>query len=251
MNCLLESPYSMALNRFGEALRRLLNERDLSQTDLAAQIGISETGLSLIINGVNKPRQKTFTRLLNRLAKTEEERRFLLDAYLDIEETRELATQPFANATAGPEEPSSPPPDEPEEDDEIDMRERTASKDPAARYLEIKSASIAFEKDVEHLLQVARIPYIHPFQSEKIACDFVTKTKTKVVIECKFNLNKDWDRLLGQCVLLRKNLPAKEVVIVIPYHNKVSALYAPDFASQGFHVETPSTLIARLKKLGV
>lgn len=251
MNCLLESPYSMALNRFGEALRRLLNERDLSQTDLAAQIGISETGLSLIINGVNKPRQKTFTRLLNRLAKTEEERRFLLDAYLDIEETRELSTQPFANATAGPEEPTVPPHDEPEDDDEIDMRERTASKDPAARYLEIKSASIAFEKDVEHLLQVARIPFIHPFQSEKIACDFVTKTKTKVVIECKFNLNKDWDRLLGQCMLLRKNLPAKEVVIVVPYHNKVSALYAPDFAAQGFHVETPSTLISRLKKLGV
>jgi len=233
----------MALNRLGEALRRLIGKHDLTQVDLATQVGISATALSLIINGVNRPRQKTFSKLLNRLATTASERNLLLDAYLGIEAS-EAAEQSQPSSEENPPVPFVP------EEEEIDHDEVTPSSDAAARYLEIKAQAIAFESDIAHILQVARVPYIHPFQSEKIACDFVTKTKTKIVIECKVNLNKDWDRLLGQCVLLRDNLPAKEVVIVVPYHNKVSELYAPDFERQGFFVETPSTLIARLKNLG-
>lgn len=258
-----ESVHKMALNRLGEAIRQLMARRNMSQVDLSLQIGISETALSLIVNGVNKPRQKNFTRILNRLGTTPEERSFLMDAYLEIDsgETgvgtdprgpRYLPHQP-PDEPGGAKYPTpgsnSAPPMEVEEDDELDTR--PIPDDIPSHYVERKAASIAFEQDVEHLLHAARIPYVHPFASEKIACDFVTKTKTKIVIECKSNLNKDWDRLLGQCILLRDNLPADEVVIVVPYHNKISALYASDFKNQGFHVETPSTLIASLKRLGV
>lgn len=240
----LESERKMALNRLGEAIRQLMGRRNLSQVDLSAQIAISETAISLIVNGVNKPRQKTFQRIMNRIATTPEERGFLMDAYLEASEIGEARQLPPETGRT-----ESTPPMEVDEDDDLDRR--SVVEEPPARYVEAKAASIMFNQDIEHLLQVARIPYIHPYASEKIACDFVTKTKTKVVIECKTNLNRDWDRLLGQCILLRDNLPANEVVIVVPYHNKVSGLYAPDFKKQGFHVETPSTLIARLKNLGV
>lgn len=248
-----EQLLSMALNRLGESIRQLMARRNMSQVDLAAQINLSETALSLIVNGHNKPRQKTFTRLLSRLASTTEERAFLLDAYLDIQsaadgEPRFLSAVNEDSPDDGGTPPGSRPPMEIESDDELDEK---APGDLPSHYLERKAASIAFEQDIEHLLQVAHIPFIHPFVSEKIACDFVTKTKTKIVIECKSQLNQGWDRLLGQCILLRDNLPAKEVVVVVPYHNKVSALYASDFKNQGFHVETPSTLITSLKRLGV
>jgi transcriptional regulator with XRE-family HTH domain len=240
MNCILESPLQMALNRFGEALRQLIGQRGMTQSDLAVQVGISETGLSLIINGVNKPRQKTFAKLMNRLARTPAERNFLMDAYLNLNSDEE---QPASRDSY----PSfEEPPAAPQHEEEDEPR-----TDTAARYLEAKAASLAFEQDVEHLLQMARVPCIHPFTTDKIACDFVTKTKNKVVIECKTNLNEGWDRLLGQCMLLRDNLPADAVVIVIPYQNRISELYASDFARQGFHVETPSSLIQRLKTLGV
>jgi transcriptional regulator with XRE-family HTH domain len=244
MNCTLEEPTQMALNRLGEALRKLMGDRGLSQVDTAEQVGISETALSLIVNGQNRPRQKTFTKLLNRLATNQQERNFLTDAYLGVEDG-----DTYAPVGESPMPQTEEPPVSDEEDNDDD--ERVRPSDSASRYLEVKAQKIAFENDVEHLLHVARIPYIHPYVSDKIACDFVTKTKTKVVIECKVNLNRDWDRLLGQCILLRDNLPAKQVVIVIPYHNKISQLYAPDFHRQGFHIETPSSLIARLKKEGV
>lgn len=246
MNVVHETPCEMALNRLGEALRQLMGRRGLSQTDTAVQVGLSETALSLIVNGVNRPRQKTFSKLLNRLAQTQGERNFLMDAYVELDNGESSGPPVLPDETV--EETAAPFADEDDTDDED---ERAKVVDPAERYLEVKAQSIAFERDVEHLLHSARIPYIHPFVSEKIACDFVTKTKTKIVIECKVNLNKGWDRLLGQCMLLRDNLPAKEVVIVVPYHNQVSKLYAPDFERQGFHIETPSSLIHRLKHLGV
>jgi hypothetical protein len=44
----------------------------------------------------------------------------------------------------------------------------------------------------------------------------------RVAIDCKYNVNRDWDRTCATVKLLREKLPCDEVVIVIPYENELA-----------------------------
>lgn len=232
MICPLETDTPVA--KLGETIRELMRRRRLTGVDLAPQIDISATALSQILNDVSKPRQSTFAKLLNRLTTNEEERQMLIVAYTGDPNAGDFGSNRQEDLRVE-EAPAAP---------------HAIEDEAAARSLEARAASAAFEDDIAKLLADARIPVIHPFLSEKVACDFVTKTKTRIAVLCKFGLNKDWERLLGTCLLLRKNLPADEIVVAIPYHNATSQAFEPDFSEHGIYLETPATLIKRLKKLG-
>lgn len=231
--------------KVGELLRELMRRRAISGVDLAAQVELSPTALSQILNGVTNPRQTTFARLMQRLAQTEEERNALLEAYTGMDPlgaAMKMRIPPgMLIDTPGLDTP----------DASIAPTAPAVDEEESARYMEAKSHSIAFEADVKHLLDEARILHTHPFNIPgKIAVDFVTRGKTKIALECKSNLTRDWDRVLGTCLLVKRNLPVDTVVLVIPYHNATSKSYEPDFEAHGIYMETPATLIARLKELG-
>ena len=91
------------------------------------------------------------------------------------------------------------------------------------RYMEIKSMSIAFREDVERVLKDAGVSYERDFRNDPYICDFLLSLDGRqVAIECKYNVNRDWDRAITSIRLLRDGLPCDDVFIVIPYENELA-----------------------------
>jgi transcriptional regulator with XRE-family HTH domain len=231
---LLETTPTMA-DKLSETLRELMAKRNLDGIDVANAIGISQTALSQILTDKSKPRSKTFIRLRDLLAQNLEERAMLTAAYEGRDYTQESGE--FAVE------------EEPEETLPRDIVDRSA------QYLDAKAQSIEFRNDIERILQDARIPVIRDYvfydMTRKVACDFVTKSsKNRIVIEAKFNLNRDWDHVLGTSLLVRRKMPAHGVVVVVPYHNPISLEAKKDFAHDNIPVVTIAELVETLRKMG-
>jgi len=184
---------------FGDVIRLLMQRRELTGNQLAADIGISATSVSKIVTGQSKPKQLTLTRLIKRLCTNAEEEQMIIRAFTGL-------------LDAFPDEPENP--ERPLPDDEVER---------VTRYLEIKSMSVAFKKDVEAVLRESNLGYQADFRVDPFICDFMVQLGgRKIAIDCKYNVNRDWDRTYATVKLLRENLPCDEVVIVIPYENELA-----------------------------
>lgn len=184
----------------GEVVRGLLQRRNLRALDLAEAVGISTTSVSKIMNGTSRPRQKTFSRMLPVLCATPEEEKILVTA--------------FSGADLLEEEEAKPLPD-----DKLLERER------AERFLEVKTQSIAFKRSVARELDAAGIAYQQDYCEGIYSTDFLIERDGKrIALECKFNVQRDFEKTLAIAELLQERLECDQVFVVVPYAGAVEGL---------------------------
>jgi transcriptional regulator with XRE-family HTH domain len=176
----------------GDVLRKIVDERGLRQKVLAAKVGITEASLSNIVNGKARPRQLTLTRLIDQLQVTPEELQRILAAY-DHAERIELPERP-----ASPEQPIS--------QDELER---------VKRYMEIKSMSVTFQDDVEKELDRTGLFFERAHRQENIICDFLLPGTPRIAVDCKYNLNRDWDRTVASVKLRALHVVTKVAAIAV------------------------------------
>mgnify|MGYP005851622933 CR=1 FL=1 len=210
----------------GEILREIVNERGLRQKALASKISITEASLSNILNGKARPRQLTLTRLIEQLEATSEEQQRLLAAY-DHAEMAEL-----------PERPASP--EHPIPHDEIER---------VKRYMEVKSMSVTFQYDVEKELEGTGLHFERLHQQENIICDFLLPGPPRIAVDCKCNMNRDWDRSVASVQLLKEQLDLDEVLVVIPYENETTVAEAGRITRMGGQLVAVNDLKQTLDRL--
>lgn len=217
-------PLSNPSGRLALVLRDLIGRRGLRQKDLAKRIGLAESSLSQILNARARPRQITVTRMMQALCISPEEEQLLVAAY-DQAEAEDLPLRPDSS-----ERP-------------IGEQERERVR----RYLEVKSMSVAFEQDVEKVLADLGLAFEHPYRQDPFICDFYLPGPPRIALDCKFNVNRDWDRTVAAAQLFLEHLPIDKVIIVIPYENSVSLGSVRDLKEHGGVMVTVAELAATLR----
>lgn len=155
--------------------------------------------MSRIINGGAKPRPSTVTKLIHALCHSHDEYQNVIACYEGgAEKLQEIPG--FLEWKPNPED------------------ERARAK----RYLQIKSESIKFADAVERELIRLGLNYERNVFAGDLVADFVIRVaRSKVAVECKYNVSRDWDRTFPTVKLLQEGLPCDEVVIAIPYENEL------------------------------
>lgn len=194
----------------GVILRQMVDQRGLRQKALAAKINLTEASLSNILTGKARPRQLTLSRLIEQLKPTPEEQQRVLAAY-DHAEMADL-----------PERPVSP--EQPIPQDELER---------VKRYMEIKSMSVTFQDDVEKELDRTGLFFERAHRHESIICDFLLPGPPRIAVDCKYNINRDWDRTVASVKLLKEHLDLETVLIVVPYENDTTLGEADRVTEQG------------------
>jgi transcriptional regulator with XRE-family HTH domain len=210
----------------GDVLREIVDDRGLRQKALAAKIGITEASLSNILNGKARPRQFTLTRIIDQLQPAPEELQRILATY-DHAEMLELPER-----TASPEQPIP--------QDEVER---------VKRYMEIKSMSVTFQDDIEKELERTGLHFERSHQQENIICDFLLPGPPRIAVDCKYNLNRDWDRTVTSVKLLKEHLDLEIVLIVVPYENDTTLAEAVRITEQGGKIVSVADLEVTLRLL--
>ncbi len=211
---------------FGDAVRLLMERKGVTGVQLAQDIGITATSVSRLLNGASKPRQLTLTRIMERLCSTPQEEQLILSAFAG---TRESA----------PEEPRAP--FRPTPQDEVER---------VTRYMEIKSMSVAFEMDVEAILARSGLKFTRYFRNDPFVTDFLIEADLcRLAVECKYNVNRDWDCTVVTARLLREQLPCDHVLVVVPYINDLTRERQPDLEAAGGKLVAVADLPALLAEL--
>ena len=216
-------PLSNPSGRLALTIRELIERRGMTQKALAKRIGISESSISVILNGRARPRQITITRLMQHLCTTPQEEQMLIAAY-DLSEAADLPLRPTS-------------PERPIGEDELDR---------VRRYMEVKAMSVAFAEDVEKILRDAGCTFEHPYRQDPFICDFYLPGPPRIALDCKFNVNRDWDRTVATVKLMFENLPVDQVLIVVPYENEISLAAVSDIAGHGGVIVKVSDLKAEI-----
>lgn len=212
-------------NRLGDALRTLMDRRDITGQTLAEKIDVSPTSISRILNGVSRPRQGTLSKLIAALCTTPDEQQLIISGYSGLPDA--IDEEPAATISA----------------DGI----TAAELDRVARYLELKTLSIDFRESVARTLTDAGLSFESYARKGNVVTDFLVKSATRTAIECKFNVNRDWEREIGTALLLKQYLPCTRVLVVVPYQNAQTQAFAAHFAIAGDAVLTPGELVAHLE----
>jgi len=213
-------------NLLGDALRTLMERRNVTGQTLAERIDVSPTSISRILNGVSRPRQGTLSKLIAALCTSQEEQQLILSGYSglpDAVDEEPATTTGVGNISAS----------------ELDR---------VARYLELKTLSIDFRESVARTLSVAGIMFESYARKGSVVTDFLINGSIRTAIECKFNVNRDWERETGTALLLKQHLPCARVIVVVPYHNAQTQAFADHFSAAGDAVITPGELVSRLKE---
>ena len=187
-----------------------MGRRELTGAQLAQEIDLSATSISRIVTGHAKPRQLTLTRLMRRLCTNADEEQMMVRAFTGLPDI----------LPDSPDKPILPTPA-----DEVER---------VTRYLEVKAMSVSFEGDVEAVIKDTGITYKKDFRVDPFICDFLlTLAKKTVALDCKYNVNRDWDRTVTTIDLLRKNLPCSLVAVVVPYENDLCRERASEIKKAG------------------
>ncbi|HOO93256.1 MAG TPA: hypothetical protein PKX94_07295, partial [Opitutales bacterium] len=153
----------------------------------------SPTSVSKILTDQSKPRQITLTRLIKTLCTNAEE--------------EQMVIRGFTGAELLEEEPSRPLPN-----DEQLERER------AERFLEVKAQSIAFKKSVARELDKIGVKYTQDYCEGIYVTDFlIEKDGKRIALECKFNVQRDFEKAVMIAKILKEQFTLDAVYIVIPF----------------------------------
>lgn len=182
------------MKRLGDAIRRLMDVKDVTGIQLAADIGVTPTSISRILNGQTRPRQVTLSRLMKRLCDSREEEQVILRAYSSLLEGM---------------------PEESILEDEENRREEIAR---CERFLEIKTQSISFKNSVARELAKAGIEAKQDYCEGLVSTDFLIECDGKrVALECKFNVHRDVEKTRITAGIIRDRLRCEMVFVVVPF----------------------------------
>lgn len=182
------------MNTLGEVIRVLMSRRQLTGAQLAEDIGLSATSVSRIITGHSKPKQVTLTRLMKRLCVGAEEEQMLLRAFTGT---------------------NAPKPEEPLGDD---PRNSMEERERVERWLEARTQAITFKEAVARELDKRGISYRRDACDGIGSTDFLIETgQSRVALECKFNVSRDFDKTLGIARLLLDLFACEKVIVVVPF----------------------------------
>jgi transcriptional regulator with XRE-family HTH domain len=186
----------------GEVLSILMIRRQMNGIQVAEKAGITAPSFSRILNGIVRPRQGTLTKIMQALCTSSDEEQMVLSGYGYIPDIiREEPPIPLSQTGDIP----------------------ASELERVARYMEIKSMSIDFMKSVSKELERAGYKYDTNASNGNVVTDFLIENGGKrIAVECKFNVNRDWEREVATARLLRKQLPCDAIVIVVPYKNTLS-----------------------------
>jgi len=201
-----------------------MERREMTGLVLAEKISISPTSVSRILNGVSRPRQGTLTKLIKALCSNPEEQQLVLSGYSGRPDV--VGDEPAVTASVG--------------------TLSAAELDRVARYLELKTLSIDFRESVARILNEAGVGFESYARNGNVVTDFLVSHPLRTAIECKFNVNRDWEREAYTATLLRENLPCNRIIVVIPYHNAQSQSYAVKLAQNGDAVVVAADLVRTL-----
>lgn len=182
------------MKKLGDAIRRLMEAKEVTGVQLAADIGLTATSISRILNGASRPRQVTLSRLMKRLCETREEEQSILRAYSSILEGL---------------------PEESVIEDEEHRREEIAR---CERFLEIKTQSISFKNSVARELAKAGIEAKQDYCEGLVSTDFLIERDGKrIALECKFNVHRDLEKTRITAGIIRDRLKCEMVFVVVPF----------------------------------
>lgn len=183
----------------------------MSQKELGSRIRMSEPSLSNIMTGKAKPRQVNLLRIIQELCQSPEEEQLLLAAY-DVAE-------PYLPDR--PEEPESPTPP-----DEIER---------VRRYLQVKAESVQFTEAVRQAIVEAGFGFIPNYIQENRITDFYLPDEG-LAVECKCNVNRDWDREVTSISLLKEDSGITQVIVAVPRINGLARQAKRAIEEQGDHL---------------
>lgn len=214
------------MNALGEAIRTLMSRRRLTGVQLGADIGLSGTSVSRIVQGHSKPKQVTLTRLMKRLCTSQEEEQMILRAFTGI---------------------PTPPNEEPVADD---PRNTTEERERVERWLEARTQAITFKDAVARELERVGITYRRDVCEGIASADFlIERGQSRIAIECKFNVSRDFDKTVGIARLLRELLRCDRIIIVVPFVGSFAdaTISGPDAVS----VCTPAEMATEMKRVAI
>jgi len=203
-----------------------MEARSVSGLALAEAVGITPASISRILNGAARPRQGTLSKLMAALCRSGDDEQLLLRAYSGLPD-------------AVVEEPAF----------DYDSGLTHAELDRVARYLELKALSIDFRESVARSLREAAIPFESYARQRGVVTDFLISGTATIALECKFNVNRDWEREVGTAQLLRRQLPCDHVMVVVPYINDLARNAANALAAKNATVVTSQEFVRRVQDL--
>lgn len=207
------------MNSFGDALRALMESKKVSGLKLAEDIGISPTSVSRILNGQSRPRQVTLSRITKALCQDRSEEQALLRAYSGLEAL-------------------------PEEQAVNDERNAQAEEERVRRFLEVKTQSILFKRSVARELDKAGVEYVQDYCKGAVSTDFLIERGGKrIALECRFNVQRDFERAVLTARVLREDLRCDSVITVTPFDMSDAVPAGSDFVSA-----TPGEAVELLRK---
>ena len=172
-----------------------MSRRQLTGAQLGQDIGLSATSVSRILQGHSKPKQVTLTRLMKRLCTSPEDEQMILRAFTGI---------------------GAPPTEEPVIAE--DPRNTVEERERIERWLEARTQAIIFKQAVAHELGKRAIPYTQDVCKGIASVDFLIESGGKhLVLECKFNVSRDFDKSLGIAKLLLDSFACETVLVVVPF----------------------------------
>lgn len=197
-----------------------MGRRKITGARLAKETGLSATSVSRIIKGHSKPKQVTLTRLMKRLCLGRDDEQMLLRAFTGLESVIE---EPLAD----------------------DPRNSLEERERVERWLEARTQAITFKNAIARELDKSGIVYRRDVCDDIASTDFLIEIgTTRIAVECKFNVSRDFEKTVGIAQLLRVLLKCDQALIVVPFVSDFAGSYPA-----GVRVVTVSEAISLLKEV--
>jgi transcriptional regulator with XRE-family HTH domain len=181
-----------------EVIRKLMERRELTGSQLAEDIGLSAASVSRIVTGQSRPRQVTLSRLMKRLCTSKDEEQMLIAAY-ESKDAEGLPLTPLLSEAANAQ----------------------AEEERVRRFMELKAQSITFKRSVARELDKAGIAYRQDVTEKLVVTDFLLENGDKrIALECKFNLHRDMEKAVISARLVRAQFNCVRVFIVVPFYEE-------------------------------
>ena len=196
-----------------------MESKKVSGLKLAEDIGISPTSVSRILTGQSRPRQVTLSRIMKALCQDRSEEQALLRAYSGLDTL-------------------------PEEQAINDERNAQAEEERVKRFLEVKTQSILFKRSVARELDKAGVAYVQDYCKGPVSTDFlIERDGRRIALECRFNVQRDFDRAVLTAKLLQEELVCDSVITVTPFDVSDTIPAGSDFVSA-----TPGETLELMRK---
>lgn len=196
-----------------------MESKKVSGLKLAEDIGISPTSVSRILTSQSRPRQVTLSRIMKALCQYRSEEQALLRAYSGLDTL-------------------------PEEQAINDERNAQAEEERVKRFLEVKTQSILFKRSVARELDKAGVAYVQDYCKGPVSTDFLIERDGKrIALECRFNVQRDFDRAVLTAKVLREELVCDSVITVTPFDVSDTIPAESDFVSA-----TPGETLELMRK---